>query len=58
VERVLLGERIAAHPEARHRGHRRRILQALVAQRHAAGLSSGLDHCGAASRLRRNPSRA
>src|SRR6266568_4539747 len=38
VERVL-DERIAEHPEAgRHRGHMRRVLQALVAEQRAAGV--------------------
>jgi hypothetical protein len=38
VERVL-DQRIAEHPEAaRHRGHMRRILQALVAEQRAAGV--------------------
>ena len=38
VERVL-DERIAEHPQAaRHRGHMRRILQALVDQQRAAGV--------------------
>jgi hypothetical protein len=38
VERVI-DERVAEHPEAgRHRGHLRRILQALVAEQRAAGV--------------------
>ncbi|MEN3358606.1 MAG: hypothetical protein V7637_2588 [Mycobacteriales bacterium] len=38
VERVL-DERIAEHPEAaRHRGHLRRVLQALIEQQRAAGV--------------------